>query len=81
MKYKYRISLKNYDILKIIIKKIAEDYITIKLNIFAIEEIDLGILTLFDNKKLKDLLHKARIAIIYYGVLRKKKFYSSKLRI
>ena len=53
-------------------KKITEDHIAVKPDIFVIEEMDHGMSTLFDDNKPKDLMFKVGIAIMCYGVLRKK---------
>ena len=57
-----------------------QDYIAVKPGIFLLDEMDLGISTIFDNDKPKDLLHKVSIAIMYYRALYKKEILLAQIK-
>ena len=69
---KYQVDIKQFVILKKLIKKLVEDYIKKKPNIFLCSKIKHGLMLLFNEDVLKDLLCKVSIEIMYYRLLRYK---------
>jgi len=68
---KYNINIKCMMLLRKCIKRITQDHLASKPDIFLFSEIKLGLTTLFDEDNDKDLLQKVGISIMYFGVLRR----------
>ena len=63
-------NIKYFMLLQKYIKRITQDYIINKPDIFLFSKIKLGLTTLFYNENNKNLLCKVSISIICFGVLR-----------
>ena len=68
---RYQVDIKMYPVLKKLMKKLTEDHIKSKPDVFLYSEIKHGLEKLFDEDEPKDLMYKVGISIMYYGVLRR----------
>ena len=69
IKVKYRFDLKYHINLQKLLKKMTEDWIAVKPDIFLTDKAKLGLTTLFNDNDSKDLSCKCGIAIMCYSVL------------
>ena len=77
---KHRVDIKQCVVLKKLIKKLTEDHIKKKPDMFLYSEIKHGLTLLFKDDVPKDLLYKIGIAIMCYGLLRCKEMLSVEIK-
>ena len=65
----YEIGIKQHPLLKKQSKKLTQDHIALKSDMFLFKEIKHGWIKLFNDNVPRNLILKVRISIMYYGLL------------